>query len=176
MAAGLLADRAELEALFDELARELSRLGVRAEVVMVGGAWLLWHTQRSATRDVDSARRLAAAVSEAVVTISARHDLARDWLNDHAAAFWPAGATFDDCDIVFERDALIVRAPSADVVFLMKLYRADPQDREDMISLWPLCVFETPDDAARALRAAYPHAPDDEHLADYIADIARDAT
>lgn len=43
MATGLLNDRAELEALFEELAEELAPLQVVVEVVMVGGAWLLWH-------------------------------------------------------------------------------------------------------------------------------------
>lgn len=57
MAGGLLNDRGELEALFAELAAELARLETTAEIVMVGGAWMLWHAQRAATRDVDSARR-----------------------------------------------------------------------------------------------------------------------
>lgn len=57
----------------------------------------------------------------------------------------------------------------------MTLYRADPQDREDMVTLWPLCNFDTPEHAAAAFRDSYPHAPDDEHLAGYIRDITRDA-
>jgi len=57
----------------------------------------------------------------------------------------------------------------------MKLYRADPQDREDLVSLWPLCRFADPDDAAESFRSAYPHAPQDEFLSTYISEIARDA-
>ncbi|MGD2061449.1 MAG: hypothetical protein PVF87_11320 [Acidimicrobiia bacterium] len=57
----------------------------------------------------------------------------------------------------------------------MKLYRADPQDREDLVSLWPLCAFSDPEAAAAAFRNAYPHSPEDEYLADYIADVAGDA-
>lgn len=93
---GLLSDRGDLESLFDELAAELRRVGVAAEVVMVGGAWLLWHAQRRATRDVDSARRLDAQLAEAIDAVGKRHDLRRGWLNDAAAAFWPAGSSFDD--------------------------------------------------------------------------------
>jgi hypothetical protein len=52
MASGLLTDRAELEELFAELADELARLGATAHVVMVGGSWMLWHDQRTSTRDV----------------------------------------------------------------------------------------------------------------------------
>lgn len=89
-APGLLSDRGDLEALFDELAAEFRRVGVAAEVVMVGGAWLLWHAQRVATRDVDSARRLDAQLAEAIDAVGKRHDLRRGWLNDAAAPFWPA--------------------------------------------------------------------------------------
>jgi hypothetical protein len=71
---GLLSDRGELEALFDELASELRRLGVAADVVMVGGAWLLWHAQRAATRDVDSARRLDPQLTGAIDAVGQRHD------------------------------------------------------------------------------------------------------
>ena len=173
---GLLSDRGDLEALFDELAVELRHLGVAAEVVMVGGAWLLWHAQRAATRDVDSARRLDAQLAEAIDAVGKRHDLRRGWLNDAAAAFWPAGSSFDDCQVVYEQDSLVVRTPPPGVIFVMKLYRADPQDREDMVLLWPMCDFASPEDAVEAFEAAYPHAPEDEHLVNYVREIAEEAS
>ncbi len=176
MEPGLLSDRAELEALFGELADELAALGTSTEVVMVGGSWMLWHAQRASTRDVDSGRRLPTDVTEAVNRVGARHDLRKGWLNDAAAAFWPSGIGYDECTTVFEHQALVVRTPSPDVIFVMKLYRADPQDREDLITLWPLCAFTDPHRAAESFKRAYPHAPDDEHLAGYIADVAADAT
>jgi hypothetical protein len=173
---GLLNDRHELEALFDELADELLQLGTRAEIVMVGGAWMLWHSQRISTRDVDSARRFDSDISRAIDRVGDRHDLPQGWLNDAAAAFWPTTASYDDCELVYQQPALEVRSPAADVIFVMKLYRADPQDREDLVLLWPSCSFNDPDDAASAYRLAYPHASEDEHLAGYIADVARDAS
>lgn len=172
---GLLTDREQLESLFDELASELQRLGIAADIVMVGGSWMLWHSQRSATRDVDSARRFDTDLTEAIAVVGARHDMSKGWLNDAAAAYWPAGASFDECEIVHQRGTLVVRTPSSDVIFLMKLYRASPQDRDDMITIWPTCSFPTPDEAARAFRTSYPHAPEDEHLVDYIHDVAHDA-
>lgn len=175
MARGLLSDRSELEVLFEELAEELARLSSSTEVVMVGGSWMLWHAHRASTRDVDSARRFDTDVSGAVDLVGSRRNLREGWLNDHAAAFWPSGANYDDCTTVFEHDALVVRTPSPDVIFIMKLYRADPQDREDLITLWPICNFRGPTEAADAFRNAYPHAPDDKHLADYITEIANDA-
>ena len=89
--------------------------------------------------------------------------------------FWPSDAGHDDCELVYEHRSLVVRTPAPEVIFVMKLYRADPQDREDLVALWPPCSFATPDDAARAFRRAYPHAPEDEHLAGFIAEVARDA-
>ncbi len=173
---GLLSDRGDLEALFDELAAELRRLGAAAEVVMVGGAWLLWHAQRVATRDVDSARRLDSRLTEVIDAVGKRHDLRRGWLNDAAAAFWPAGSSFDDCQVVYEQDSLVVRTPPAQVIFVMKLYRAQPQDREDMVLLWPMCGFSSPEGAVEVFEAAYPHAPEDEHLVDYVREIAADGS
>lgn len=175
MTAGLLSDRGELESLFDELAEELTRLGTSAEIVMVGGSWMLWHSQRISTGDVDSARRFDTDLGEAVDRVGARHNLRRGWLNDSAAMFWPSGASYDDCEIVYQHSGLVVRTPAPEIIFVMKLYRAEPQDREDLITLWPLCAFTDPDKAAHAFGLAYPHAPKDEHLASYIADVARDA-
>jgi len=176
MAKGLLEDRAELEALFDELNLEMTALGTTAEVVMVGGAWMLWHSRRLSTRDVDSARKLDSDLAAAVEKIAERHDLSKQWLNDSAAPFWPSNADYEDCEVVYEQPALEVRAPGPEVIFVMKLYRADPQDRDDLASLWPLCDFADPLAAAKAFRDAYPHAPEDEFLPGYIADVVREAT
>ena len=135
MARGLLSSRDELETLFDDLAEELAQLGTTAEVVMVGGSWMLWHSQRQSTRDVDSARRFETDLSEVIDRVAATHDLTPGWLNDAAAAFWPAGASYDDSDVIYRRSTLVVRTPRPEVIFVMKLYRADPQDREDLASV-----------------------------------------
>lgn len=155
MAGGLLSDRGELESLFEELAEELSRLGINAQVVMVGGSWMLWHAQRASTRDVDSARRFDSDLSEPIARVASRHDLRQGWLNDDAAAFWPSESSYDDCDVVYQHGPLVVRTPAPEIVFVMKLYRADPQDREDLISIWPLCRFADPETATQAFRTAY---------------------
>lgn len=135
-AARPLEGRRDLEALLGELGRELSSDGTVAEVVLVGGSWLLWHEQRAATRDVDSAQRVNPAVAAAVRRVADRHGLAEDWLNDRAAMFWPADADLADCRVVYEAGGLTVKVPAPEVVFVMKLYRASPQDHEDMILLW----------------------------------------
>lgn len=166
-----LGNRDVLEALFDELGRELDALGTAAEIVMVGGSWLLWHGRRTATWDVDSARRLSDHLTIASRHVASRHDLAEDWVNDGAAMFWPADADYADCTTVHISGGLTVKIPPAEVMFVMKLYRANAQDHEDMVSLWQHCSFADPDSAAEAFRRAYPHAPDDEFLSNYIAEI-----
>lgn len=162
--------------LFDELSEGLATLGIAADVVMVGGAWMLWHAQRASTFDVDSGRRFGADLGDLVARVGARHGIRRDRLNDAAAAFWPSEASYDDCEVVYQRGGLVVRVPGPEVIFVMKLYRADPQDREDLVSLWPLCTIAGPADAVAAYTRAYPHAPEDDYLADYIADVIRDAS
>lgn len=170
-----LRDREVLRALFDELGRELTEIGAQAEIVMVGGSWLLWHTQRAATYDVDSAKRLDGRLVEAAYRVSDRHGLARDWLNDHATGFWPTSASYEDCSVAYQTGGLTVRVPPPQVIFVMKLYRSSPQDYEDMVTIWPACGFADPDSAAEAFRSAYPHAPDDEFLTNHIAGIAAEA-
>jgi hypothetical protein len=73
---------------------------------------------------------------------------------------------------VFPERSPMLRMTASDT---LKLYRADPQDREDLVTLWPRCNFASPDHAVAAFRDAYPHAPADDQLANFIRDIARDA-
>jgi hypothetical protein len=57
-------------------------------------------------------------------------------------------------------------------VFLMKLYAARDRDLDDLRALWPLAGFGSPQQAAEQFWQAYPHAPDDPYLANFIAGIA----
>lgn len=61
--------------------------------------------------------------------------------------FWPADADFADCIVVHATGGVTVKVPAARVVFVMKLYRALPQDHEDMVSLWTECGFADPAEA-----------------------------
>ena len=54
----------------------------------------------------------------------------------------------------------------------MKLYAGRVIDHNDLVKLWPLTGFATPTDAARFYEHAYPSAPDDPCITDYISDIA----
>ena len=166
----LFTEKSQLEALFTELASELARRDLSVEIVIVGGGWMLWHELRFGTRDVDSVTRLEHEVTAAIAAVAKTNEveLETTWLNDNAAPFWPLGESFADTTTVFESDAFVVRVPSARVIFLMKLYRGLPPDVEDMIKLWPLTEFANADAAAAAFFEAYPHAPPDPHMANFI--------
>lgn len=166
---------AEIRAHLHEVADQLDGPGSQHTLVLVGGALLAWHGLRDSTRDVDSVRRFDDELRQAAERVAAAHGLTINWLNDNAAGFRPF--TFDegDCDVLLERRRLRVLGAPLEQVFLMKLYRVDAQDYEDLISMWPLCSFTSPADAAAQFAAAYPHAPADPELVTMIGDIARAA-
>jgi hypothetical protein len=60
-------------------------------------------------------------------------------------------------------------------VFLMKMYRGLSNNLDDMIAMWPLIGFTDAHELVDAFMMAYPHAPQDEHLAQFVIDIARHA-
>lgn len=159
-----------------EVAEVLGPDGAEHVLVLVGGALLAVHGLRESTRDVDSVRRLDDELTQAVAIVAERHNLAPRWLNSSAAAFLPH--TFDEteCEVILSHRRLrVLGAPFAQV-FIMKLYAARAQDHDDMIQLWPLTGFETPEQAENMFWIAYPHAPEDEYLITFIRDIAHGAT
>jgi len=104
--------------------------------------------------------------------VAAHRGLGLQWLNDSAAGFQPATFREEDCAVVVDHPQLLVLGAPFDQVFLMKLYRAGAQDYEDLISLWPLSGFASPETAARMFYDAYPHAPEDTFLTGMIREIA----
>lgn len=142
---------------------------------MVGGSWLLWFEERKATRDVDSARQITKGAAVAVARVAARHDIDADWVNNRAAAFLPHDFDPRSCTTVFDRGGLTVQAPPPETIFLMKLNRASPQDREDMVLLWKRCAFSGSEAVVVRYADAYPHAPEDPHLDEYVDAVIADA-
>lgn len=159
-----------------EVAEELPD-AAREEVVIVGGSMLACRDLRDATRDVDSARSMSQQLLGAASRVAARHDLAPGWLNSHAAGFVPNGdVDIVDPDPVLTTETLVVFTATADAVFLMKLFADRPQDRADLVALWPLCTFDSAHAAADACNEAYEFMRrPDEHLADYVAGIIDEA-
>lgn len=168
-----LLDSGAIRALVAEVASVLPATGSQRTLVIVGGSLLAWHELREATRDVDSAWRLDDDLRQAVVTVAHRHGLEPDWLNDRAAPFLPATFDLGACAVLLDHSQLLVLGASLRDVFLMKLYRADPNDIADCQRIWPALAeaFQSAADVAAAFHEAFPQAPDDEFLAEFIVEF-----
>lgn len=165
-------DGRTIRALLGEVAGRLPPEGPQHLVVLAGGSLLAWHGLRESTRDVDSLRPLAAELARAADEVGAAHGLPAGWLNARAAAFLPLTLDVEDCAVLFDHPRLRVLGAPLDQVFLMKLYAARDRDLDDLRALWPLAGFGSPQQAAEQFWQAYPHAPDDPYLANFIAAVA----
>jgi len=164
-----------ISALLAEVADALPTDGVQLTIVIAGGSLLALHGLRQTTADVDSIKRLDEELRTATTSVAARHGLDPTWLNDRSAPFAPATLQEKDCSVLLQRGRLNVLGAPLSQVFLMKLYAARARDYDDLVTLWPRAGFRSPEEAAAALFAAFPHAPDDPHLADYVRAIAEAA-
>jgi hypothetical protein len=166
-----LLDGEAIKALIVEVAAELNDQ-VERTIIVVGGSLLAWHGLRDATEDVDSIRPLDEALRHAVKTVAARHGLAADWLNDHAAPWAPATLEVSVCEVLFADDKLRVLGLPLRDIFLMKLNRGDPSDLVDMRSIWPLVrgEFASSAEVMAAYYAAFPNEDpaDDPYLGDFV--------
>lgn len=173
MTAGRPLSGLDIRALVGEVADALDpNGGSRHTVVLVGGSLLAWRGLRVSTADVDSVRPITGELAAAVASVAHTHDLASDWLNANAAAFLPATFNPDACELLLDAPRLVVLGAPLRDVFLMKLYRADPNDVADLIALWPHVGFANAGAVVDAFTAAYPHAPSDEHLDQLVIEIA----
>jgi hypothetical protein len=162
----------EIQSLVLEVAERLAPAGKRHVLIIVGGSLLAWHGLRESTEDVDSVRLLDDELRSAVASVAADHDLPSDWLNANAAMFIPATFDPDSCEVLVDHLRLLVLGAPMGDVFVMKMYRALPNDVADMIRMWPLIGFISAQQVVDAFFAAYPHAPADDHLDQYVIEIA----
>lgn len=168
----------DIRQYLQEVAEQLGPVGPQHALVIVGGALLALHGLRDSTADVDTVRPFGVELADAIAEVAVRHALAPKWLNASATAFVPSTLVEADCEELLDHPRLrVLGAPFAQV-FLMKLRAGRAQDHDDMVRLWALTGFADPDEAYRMFWVAYPSAPDDQHLLDYIkqiADKARDS-
>ncbi|HET9690950.1 MAG TPA: DUF6036 family nucleotidyltransferase [Acidimicrobiales bacterium] len=152
----MLLDRAGLRHAFELLDAELGRMGVRADVFVVGGAAMaMAYDARRATRDVDAVFVPSAEVRLAAQRIATELGLDPGWLNDGAKAYVPG----DDPSAVqvYEGQHLQVAAASPRLLLAMKLLAARVErDTDDIVALYALCGFTTADDGLRLVTEAYP--------------------
>lgn len=159
----------DIQALLLEVAEELD--GDREEIVIVGGALLALHGVRDATRDVDTVWPVGEGLAAAVERVARNHDLGPKWLNDRSRSFLPATFDLAECEVLLDHPRLVVFGAPLDQVFLMKVHAGRAVDAADIEALWPRCSFGSPETAAAAYRAAYPHEAFDPHIAEWIASV-----
>ncbi len=145
-------------------------------LIVVGGSYLALEELRESTRDVDTVTRLDEQLRSAIAEVGVELGLAPTWLNDSSVPFRPTGLADEDCEIAFDGAALVAVVPSPDWIFLMKLNAGRFVDRTDMVRLWPLTGFASPQVAVDRYWDAYPGAAEDEFLLNYVSEIANEAT
>jgi len=165
----------EIRSCLLELADELGEAGTAHTVVLVGGALLALRGLGDATADVDSITSLNDELQEAIRAVATRHGLAPGWLNASAAPFAPVGLNEADCDVVLKQKRLCVLGAPMKYVFVMKLYAARAPDYDDMVRIWPSAGFGSAEEATALFFDAYPHAPEDGFLTNWVQQIADEA-
>ena len=110
-----------------------------------------------------------------MASVALEHDLSPTWLNANAAQFIPATFDPEACEVLLDLPRLLVLgAPTRDV-FVMKMYRSNPNDLSDMVAMWPYTGFTHAQEVVDAFFAAYPHAPEDEYLDSLVIGVAKRA-
>lgn len=83
-------DRAQLEALLNELGHDLAQRGIRGDLFVVDGAAMaLAHSTRRTTTDIDAVFEPKTPVYATARRIAVRHDLPDNWLNDAVKGMLP---------------------------------------------------------------------------------------
>lgn len=150
-----LLGREQLLAVLRDLAEELDRQGVRAEVFLVGGAAMtLAYDTRRTTRDVDAVFEPKSTVYEAARRVADSHRLPEDWLNDAVKGF--LHGSDPDAVPVLDTPGLRVDVASPRYLLAMKLLSARDEDVDDILFLYRLCGFHTVEEGLDLVEAAYP--------------------
>lgn len=122
---------------------------------------------------MDCVRHLDDELQTAVLAVAERHGLDPAWLNDRSAPFMPRTHRDRDCELLIQAGRLRVLGAPLSQVFLMKLYAARARNYDDLVTLWPRAGFTSPEAAADAFHAAFPHAPEDPYLSDFVRELAQ---
>jgi len=166
----------EIRSYLLEVADELAEAAATHTVILVGGALLALRGLRDATADVDSITSFNDELQDAIQAVAARHGLAPKWLNASAAPFAPVGLNEADCSVVLKHPRLRVLGAPMKYVFVMKLYAARAPDYDDMVRIWSSAGFGSAEEATALFFDAYPHAPEDEFLTNWVQQIADEAS
>ncbi len=144
--------------LLGDVAAEAERREVVVSLFLVGGAAMaLAYSSSRATKDLDGIFEPKSVVNEIAAHVARQrreYGLAADWLNDAAKSFMPGPDP--SASTLFETPTLSVRVASPRYLFVMKALAGREVDEADLRILYPLCAFESVDQALDAISAAYP--------------------
>jgi hypothetical protein len=145
----------EIEKYLGALSDELSRMGVKGEICLYGGAvmCLVYHA-RPSTKDVDAVFQPSAELRKAVEQVGRDFGLRSDWLNDAVKGF----VVEHPRRIFFDLPSLKVYAPEPDYLLAMKTLasRVESSDKQDILFLIKLLDLKTAADVFEILEKYYP--------------------
>jgi hypothetical protein len=144
-----------LEAL-QALGDELTRLGVRGQIFIVGGAAMaLAYSTRRVTRDIDAVFEPKSAIYDAAATVADNLGLPKDWLNDAAKGYMPGND--ESPRPIADIRGIEVTTASPRYLLAMKLMAMRfGEDDEDIEVLLRKCDLHSAQDAIDLLEHMYP--------------------
>jgi hypothetical protein len=152
--------RGRIIAALQALGAELTSVGIRGQVFIVGGAAMaLAYSTRRVTRDIDAVFEPKTAIYQAAERVAERLQLPEDWLNDGVKGFLP-GADRDAVPLP-EVDGIEVTTASPRYLLAMKLLAMRfGEDDDDIGILLRQTGIRTPHEALALLVRMYPnHGP-----------------
>lgn len=145
-----------IKKLFRALNEELSKIGVKGEIGICGGAVMcLVFQARKATKDIDGIFEPTREIRKASRKVARRFGLKENWLNDAAKAYFHVDPPRED---VLELSHLRVWAPRADYMLAMKCVSArfDTHDKEDVEFLLKYLKLQEPEQVFDLIEKYYP--------------------
>jgi hypothetical protein len=153
-------EREEIQELLESLADRLAADGIRANLLLVGGAAIsMEYGDRPATRDVDAGISPAEPVLAVARQMAQERGLSEDWLNDKVKMFMPHdGISEAGWKAIVTREHVIVRVAPAHVLLAMKLRAGrGKRDATDIELLLDVCGVSTCQEAEDIFDRCYPN-------------------
>jgi Nucleotidyltransferase of unknown function (DUF6036) len=145
----------EIEKYLAALNDELTRMGVKGEICLYGGAVMcLVYQARPSTKDVDAIFQPADKLRKAAERVAQTYGLRPDWLNDAVKGF----VVKHPQRVLSDLPALKVYVPEPDYLLAMKTLasRVDSSDKQDIVFLIKLLKLNTADEVFSILEKYYP--------------------
>lgn len=156
-----LLERGDIIEVLVELARRLAARDKTVRIELIGGAAIALHTDRAATRDIDSVIYREDDVADVVAEIAAERNWPIGWINTSARLFMPDFPPDEQhWTTVIEIDRVHIVLAPVDLLLAMKMRAGRPiRDLPDIGRLVPLCDV---DSLAAALAVFDRYFPFDE--------------